>query len=135
MKKINILGSTGFIGKKTLKILENNFQNYKINFLLANNNYKLLAKQANYFNPSFIGILNDKYYLNIKKIIKNKKIQIVSGLECYEILKMNVNLSILAISGISALKSIESLIKYSDKIDMTLSSPPFRSDGQMKQIL
>ena len=116
MKNINILGSTGSIGKRTLKIINNNFNEYKINYLLANNNYKLLAKQADYFKPKYIGILNDKFYLNIKKIINNKSIKIISGLECYEILKKNVNLSILAISGISALKSIEYLIKYSDVV-------------------
>ena len=40
MTKINILGSTGIIGKKTLGIINSNFKNYKINFLMANNNYK-----------------------------------------------------------------------------------------------
>ena len=116
MDKINILGSTGSIGKKTLKILKNNFNEYKINYLLANNNYYLLAKQANSFNPNFVGILNDKYYSNIKKIINNKKIKIIAGSECYEILNENINLSILAISGISALKSIELVLKNSERI-------------------
>ena len=113
MDKINILGSTGSIGKKTLKILKKNFTKYKINYLLANNNFYLLAKQANIYNPNFIGILNDKYYSNIKNIINNKKIKIVAGLECYDILRENVNLTILAISGISALKSIELILKNS----------------------
>ena len=116
MDKINILGSTGSIGKKTLKILKKNFTKYKINYLLANNNFYLLAKQANIYNPNFIGILNDKYYSNIKNIINNKKIKIVAGLECYDILRENVNLTILAISGISALKSIELILKNSKKI-------------------
>jgi len=116
MYKINILGSTGSIGRRTLKILNNNFSKYKINFLLANNNYSLLAKQANKFNPNIVGILNDKYYGHIKNIINNKKTKIIAGLECFEILKENVNLSILAISGISALKPIELIIKNSDKI-------------------
>ena len=116
MNKINILGSTGSIGKKTLKILKNNFNKYKINFLLANNNYSLLAKQANNFNPSYVGILNDKYYSRIKNIISNKKIKIIAGSECYEVLNESVNLSILAISGIAALKSIDLIIKNSKKI-------------------
>ena len=61
MKKINILGSTGSIGKKALKLLNNNSFNYRINYLLANNNYKLLAEQANIFKPKYIGIINDKH--------------------------------------------------------------------------
>ena len=116
MQKINILGSTGSIGKKTLKILKNNFNKYTINYLLAKNNYSLLAKQANYFNPKYIGILNDIYYSRIKKLINNKKTKIIAGPECYEILNENVNFSISAISGISALKSINLILKNSKKI-------------------
>ena len=36
---INIYGSTGRIGILSLKILDKNFQNIKINLLTANNNY------------------------------------------------------------------------------------------------
>ena len=124
MKNINILGSTGSIGKRTLKIINNNFNEYKINYLLANNNYKLLAKQADYFKPKYIGILNDKFYLNIKKIINNKSIKIISGLECYEILKKNVNLSILAISGISALIARPNLIAISIACSLITGKTP-----------
>ena len=115
-KKINILGSTGYIGKKTLNIIDKYFNNYKINFLFANNNYSLLTKQANHFKPNFVGILNKTNYPKIKKLINNNKIKIIAGEDCYEILKSNVDISILSISGISALKSIESVIKYSKKI-------------------
>ena len=87
MKKINILGSTGIIGKNTLKIIDRNFDNYIINFLLANNNYKLLAQQANKFKPNYIGLLNSKNYYNLKKLLKNKNIKIVTGNDCIEILK------------------------------------------------
>ena len=62
MKKINIFGSTGIIGKKTLELIHNHFPEYKVNYLLANNNYKLLCEQANKFNPKYVGIFNKKYY-------------------------------------------------------------------------
>ena len=116
MKKINILGSTGIIGKNTLKIIDRNFDNYIINFLLANNNYKLLAQQANKFKPNYIGLLNSKNYYNLKKLLKNKNIKIVTGNDCIEILKKNVSSTILAISGISALELIEQSIKNSKKV-------------------
>ena len=116
MYKINLLGSTGSIGRKTLKILKKNFSNYKINFLLAKNNYKLLATQANKNNPNIVGILNEKFYKKLKSNIYNKKIKIVCGIDCYEILKRSVDFSIIAISGISSLKSIQFSIKFSKKI-------------------
>ena len=116
MYKLNLLGSTGSIGKKTLKILNKNFSNYKINYLLAKNNYNLLATQANKNNPNIVGILNEKLYKKLKSKIYNKKIKIVSGIDCYEVLKKNVDLSIIAISGISSLKSIQFSVKFSKKI-------------------
>ena len=37
---INIFGSTGNIGTKTLLIIKNNFPFIQVNLLLANKNYK-----------------------------------------------------------------------------------------------
>ena len=39
---LNIFGSTGVIGKTVLKIIKNQFPEYKINLLCAKNNIKLL---------------------------------------------------------------------------------------------
>jgi ribosome recycling factor len=44
--KIAILGSTGSIGKSTIKIIKDNPKNFDVVLLTANNNYKELAKQA-----------------------------------------------------------------------------------------
>ncbi len=115
-KKINILGSTGFIGKKVLKIIHKDIDSYKINFLLANNNFKLLAKQANFFKPLSVGIINKKYFKQLKNLINNNKIKIIAGDDCYNYLKSKVDISILAISGISSLKFIDLLIINSNKV-------------------
>ena len=116
MTKLNILGSTGIIGKKALNIINKDFNNYSINFLMANNNYKLLSKQANQFKPKYIGLLNEKNYIKLKNNLDNKNIKIVTGNECYQILNKSVDSTLVSISGISALKSIISSIKNSKKI-------------------
>ena len=116
MTKLNILGSTGIIGKKALNIINKDFNNYSINFLMANNNYKLLSKQANQFKPKYIGLLNEKNYIKLKNNLDNKNIKIVTGRECYQILNKSVDSTLVSISGISALKSIISSIKNSKKI-------------------
>lgn len=115
MKTINFLGSTGTIGKKSLKIIQDNFSNYKINYLLCLNNYKLLAEQARIFKPKYIGIINDKYYNRLKNIV-NSNTKIISGNECYKILDNKVNLSIICISGNAALKCIHPTIINSKTI-------------------
>ena len=56
MKKIAILGSTGSIGKNTLKIIEKDKQNFEIVLLSTNKNTKLILEQAKEFNVK-------KYYL------------------------------------------------------------------------
>ena len=42
---INIYGSTGTIGKKTLELIDKNFSNIKVNLLCAKSNINLLKKQ------------------------------------------------------------------------------------------
>ena len=46
MKKIAIFGSTGSIGSSLLKIIKENKNNFKIELLTANKNYKKLIKQS-----------------------------------------------------------------------------------------
>ena len=40
---INIYGSTGIIGRKTLKLIDQNFPKLKVNLLCAKSNLKLLT--------------------------------------------------------------------------------------------
>ena len=58
--KIAILGSTGSIGKSTIKIIKDNPKNFDVVLLTANNNYKELAKQANELKAKNL-IINIKY--------------------------------------------------------------------------
>ena len=53
-RKIAILGSTGSIGKSTLKVLEKNKANFSIELLTAHSNYKKLIQQAKIFKPKNI---------------------------------------------------------------------------------
>ena len=72
MKKkniINVYGSTGKIGSKSLQILKKYFPFYKINFLLANKNYRKLIKQVQLYSPNYVCI-NDKSKISyLKKIL------------------------------------------------------------------
>ncbi|MFL3022206.1 MAG: 1-deoxy-D-xylulose-5-phosphate reductoisomerase [Cytophagales bacterium] len=81
MKKIAILGSTGSIGTQTLEVINSNKNIFKVELLTANSNFKLLAKQANKFNPKVV-IINDVTWLDeLSKLIKNPKIEILYGTE------------------------------------------------------
>lgn len=54
MKKIVILGSTGFIGRQTLEIVKAYPKEFKVMGLSANKNRELLDKQAKEFKPQTI---------------------------------------------------------------------------------
>ena len=70
-KKIAILGSTGSIGKTSLKIISRNKTKFKIELLSAKKNYKLLLSQARKFKVKNLIITDKKYY----DLVKSKKIK------------------------------------------------------------
>ena len=43
---INIYGSTGVIGRKTLELIDQNFSNININLLCAKSNFTLIKFQS-----------------------------------------------------------------------------------------
>ena len=78
-KKIAILGSTGSIGKTSLKIISRNKKKFKIELLSAKKNYKLLLTQAYKFKVKNL-IITDKKYYKIAKSKKKKSIRIFNNL-------------------------------------------------------
>ena len=73
MKKIGILGSTGSIGTQALDLIYNNDQ-FKVLYLSAHSNFKLLAEQAIKFNVETICISDSKFHFFPKKKKERKRI-------------------------------------------------------------
>ena len=115
--KIAILGSTGSIGKTTINILKKNKKNFNIILLTTNNNYLELLKQAKEFKVQNLVINNKKHYLNLKKKLKNKKINIYNNFETFnKNFNQRVDYTMCAISGLAGLKPTLDSIKFSKKI-------------------
>ena len=64
--KINIFGSTGMIGSKTLDIIKNFFPTIEINLLCSNSNVKKLINQIEIHSPKYV-YLNDSTKINFLK--------------------------------------------------------------------
>ncbi len=107
--KINIFGSTGVIGTKTLEIIEKNFLNIKINLLCAKSNYQLLKKQIYRYNPKYAFLYDSKKIINYKSKIKNTKLLSFDELLSY-LSSSKSDMSILAISGYKSLYFIDYII-------------------------
>ena len=115
--KIAILGSTGSIGKTTVNILKKDKRNFNIVLLTTNNNYQELLKQAKEFKVQNLVINNKKHYLNLKKKLKNKKINIYNNFETFnKNFNQRVDYTMCAISGLAGLKPTLDSIKFSKKI-------------------
>ena len=114
---INIYGSTGVIGIKTLELINNNFPNLKVNLLCAKSNLKLLKKQIKIFKPKY-AFLNDankipnfNYRINTTKILNfNELLSYLSSSKS--------NLSILAVSGYQSLHFLEKIIENTENLGL-----------------
>ena len=108
---INIFGSTGNIGTKTLSIIKNNFPFIQVNLLLANKNYKKLLTQVKLFKPKYV-CLNDNIKLPLlKKKLVNYRTKIILSCDINEYLyKSKTELTILSISGYNSLNYLEAIL-------------------------
>ncbi len=107
---LNLFGSTGVIGTKTLLLVKNHFPNIKINLLAANNNYRKLLQQIKFFKPKYVFLKNSNK-INILKSKIDKKIKVLDEKEIIHYLKnSHSDLTILAISGYQSLFFLKSII-------------------------
>ena len=115
---INIYGSTGIIGSKTLKILNDYFPKIKINLLCADKNVSKLIKQIHLYSPKFV-YLNNKKKLSIlkKNINSTTKILDYNELVCY-LKDTKSDLSLLAISGYKSLNYFEIILKNTHSLGL-----------------
>ena len=116
--KINIFGSTGIIGSKTLDIINNYFPSIKINLLCANTNVRKLIRQIEIYNPKYV-YLNDVTKINFlkKHVKKNINILDFNELEMY-LLNSKSDLSLLAISGYKSLNFLDLILTNTQSLGL-----------------
>ena len=117
-KKIVILGSTGSIGKNTIKIIRNDKKNFDIKLLSTNKNISEVIKQAKEFNVKNVIINDYSKYIEVKKKYKKLKINFYNSFSIIDKLfkKKEVFYSMISIIGIDGLNPSLQLIKYSKNI-------------------
>ncbi len=113
--KINIFGSTGVIGKKTLQLVDQNFPNFKINLLCAKSNSSLLIKQIHKYKPNYAFLSEIEKLSKYKYKIGKTKILNFNELLSY-LLSSKSDLSILAVSGYKSLNFLENIIHNTDNL-------------------
>ena len=118
MKKIAIFGSTGSIGSSLINIIKKDKKNFKIELLTANTNYKKLIKQTKFFNVKNIIITDVKTFLIIKKILKNKNINVYNNFDSLKKIFNNkkIDYAMSAISGFEGLRPTLDIIEFTKTI-------------------
>ncbi len=114
--KINIFGSTGTIGIKTLNIIKNYYPKYKVNLLCANSNYKLLYKQVKIYRPKYV-YLNTISSSNLlrSKLPVDTKILTYKNLIDY-LSSSKSNYTLFAISGYKSLNYLDSILLNTENL-------------------
>ncbi len=116
MRKIALLGSTGSIGRSTLKIVDLNRDKFSIESLSAGKNIKLLIEQIKYFTPKTVSVSKKDDIQALKNLFPYVKFY--SGQEgLLEIVSAdNVDTVISAITGTTPLEATIKAIKMGHRI-------------------
>ena len=117
-KKIVILGSTGSIGKNTIKIIKKDKKNFDIKLLSTNKNISEVIKQAKEFKVKNVIINDYSKFIEVKKKYKKLKINFYNSFSIIDKLfkKKELFYSMISIIGIDGLNPSLQLIKYSKNI-------------------
>jgi 1-deoxy-D-xylulose-5-phosphate reductoisomerase len=117
-KKIVILGSTGSIGKNTIKIIKKNKNFFDIKLLSTNKNISEVLKQAKDFNVKNIIVNDYQKYTECKKKYKKLNINFYNSFSIIDKLfkKKELFYSMISIIGIDGLNPSLQLIKYTKNI-------------------
>ena len=112
---INIYGSTGVIGKKTLSIIDKNFPNLNVDLLCAKSNLKLLTKQIKKYKPKYAFLYDHEKFSNFNYKIGKTKCLNLDELKSF-LSSSHSNLSLLAVSGYKSLYFLENIIQNTDNL-------------------
>jgi len=118
-KNVAIFGSTGSIGEHTLKIIEQNLDEFYPRVLTAFNNFEKLIQQAKKFNPEYVCIGNDNYYSKVKEALEGLPIKVYAGTQgLIEVAEVKNDIVIAGITGIAGLPPTLAAIKNSDVLGL-----------------
>jgi 1-deoxy-D-xylulose-5-phosphate reductoisomerase len=85
LKKIAILGSTGSIGRSTLKVIEKYPDRFQIVSMAAGRNVELLAEQIRRFRPKLAAVLNQQLAEDlVSRLQPEVQVEVLAGSEGYQ---------------------------------------------------
>lgn len=114
-QSIAVFGSTGSIGKNTIKIIKENRELFEVKLLATNSNVEELAKQALELNPEYVCIEDKTKIDHLEHLLAKTSIKILKT-SIAEAAKIKVDIALMAIVGHYAILPTINLIKERSNI-------------------
>jgi len=117
-ESIAIFGSTGSIGTQAVEILRNQREKFDVVVLSANNNFELLAEQANDFQPDFLLLGNENHRNDFENLLIYKPKAMFYGNHQLEILAEEAEYDMLlnSLVGFAGFMSTYTALKKGKKV-------------------
>lgn len=119
-KRIAVLGSTGSIGTQTLEVIKKHSDQFELELITAQNNSKLLIKQAIEHRPNVVVISNELLYEEVKEALEKYEIKVYAGEKALaQVVEMEtIDQVIMALVGYAGLKPTINAIKAGKNIGL-----------------
>lgn len=117
-ESIAIFGSTGSIGTQAVEILKNQPKRFDVAVLTANNNYKRLARQANYFRPQYLLLGNEEHRKDFESLLSYTPGELFYGNSNLEVIarEMNYDTLLNSMVGFAGFMSTYTALKRGKKV-------------------
>lgn len=118
MKKVAIFGSTGSIGKSTLRVIDHLSESFQVTALVAHSNSKRLEEQIRLYKPEIAAIYDEQKAIELGKIFPT--LTILSGEKGINEIASHpsVDIVVMAIVGLAALSPTIEAIKAKKRIGL-----------------
>jgi 1-deoxy-D-xylulose-5-phosphate reductoisomerase len=123
--KIAILGSTGSIGTKALRVIDALGPQYQIVALSAHSNVELLAEQSRRYKPKYIAVTDTDYAAQLQDQTCDLDVEILSGPDSLiELAKLGeVDIVLSAIVGATGLPSVLVAAEHGKRLAIANKEP------------
>ncbi|MDD5084515.1 MAG: 1-deoxy-D-xylulose-5-phosphate reductoisomerase [Candidatus Omnitrophica bacterium] len=118
MKTLSLLGSTGFIGRGVLKVVEAFPDRFKVEALAARSNSELLYEQAIRFHPRVVCIFDAVKARELESKLRPKRVKVVTGGDgLRELASLKcAQMAVFALVGINGLHALIDAIRHHKEI-------------------
>jgi 1-deoxy-D-xylulose-5-phosphate reductoisomerase len=117
-QSIAIFGSTGSIGTQAVEIIQNQRESFSVSVLTANNNFELLAEQANDLKPEYLLLGNEDHKEDFTNSLNYQPKEVFFGNHYLEDLAEQVDYDLLlnSLVGFAGFMSTYTALKRDKKV-------------------